>query len=335
MDYLGAVSCRLLNPPFSRFLCWWLRWVMTVSGSPEREASADHHTHSSSVFQLMTDFLKDLQNEYFPHCTLIILHESDTNRNVCNNNTELQRDSLCQDERPNLLTYVLAATEDTSRLLFTLDQELSENLMLADLNTATHCPVYLTLALNVSAVQYIFLLPNMDWDKYFNSRKHVVFTESSTSSVEVIFRQGEVNAMTNLLVVRAGTTSTLQVLTNTPYSLPSLRRLLSWRRPLMGRNKIDLFPDKLVDLHDYRMQVVTFHFPPRIFMEQQESGNYILYGVDIEVRALIFASSSFDHIVSLSSSWSDYKVVGYVYSSVQIPRVLRSETREQTFLQKF
>lgn len=57
-----------------------------------------------------------------------------------------------------------------------------------------------------------------------------------------------------------------------------------------------LWPDKLMDLHGYGMRVVTFHFPPRIFMveenheeESHEGSQQLLYGVDIEVCHKVIA----------------------------------------------
>ncbi|XP_047480561.1 glutamate receptor ionotropic, delta-2-like [Penaeus chinensis] len=92
--------------------------------------------------------------------------------------------------------------------------------------------------------------------------------------------------MTNVLLIQPILKPlALRLLSNTPYSpgrSDRVKSLKTWRGEPMP-HKHELFPDKLVDLHGHPMRVVTFHFPPRIFMEEDSDGNYNLYGVDIEV----------------------------------------------------
>ncbi|XP_050717496.1 ionotropic receptor 21a-like [Eriocheir sinensis] len=76
-------------------------------------------------------------------------------------------------------------------------------------------------------------------------------------------------------------------MTTTPYRPQRMRAVLTWHGGDLTEAP-NLFPDKLADFRGYQMRVVTFHFPPRIFMKEGEKGSKpMLYGVDIEVvRAL-------------------------------------------------
>ncbi|XP_063850046.1 glutamate receptor ionotropic, kainate 4-like [Scylla paramamosain] len=62
---------------------------------------------------------------------------------------------------------------------------------------------------------------------------------------------------------------------------------MTWRDERLATDT-NVFRDKLSDLRGHQMRVVTFHFPPRIFMEEDEDrASPVMYGVDIEVvRAL-------------------------------------------------
>lgn len=87
-------------------------------------------------------------------------------------------------------------------------------------------------------------------------------------------------------MVRMTDVASLSVVTNKPYHSHGQRALLTWHGGDLDAAP-DLFPDKLANLHGHQMRVVTFHFPPRIFMKDDEKGKEpVLYGVDIEVCAI-------------------------------------------------
>ncbi|KAK3881311.1 hypothetical protein Pcinc_014244 [Petrolisthes cinctipes] len=182
-----------------------------------------------------------------------------------------------------------------------------------DINSASpQCPIYVSVCWDAGGVLNLLGDTNKDWDKYFMSRIHLVFLVSGGGlgmNEEQFLNTAEVNTMTNLLLVWPAVTASnttqqpfpvLQVHTNTPYvGLPRLHLLMSYRGgELTEEMRTLLWPDKLRNLHGYGMRVVTFHFPPRIFMveqnqqqqkqqEEEQEGqstqnNYLLYGVDIE-----------------------------------------------------
>lgn len=251
-----------------------------------RTAASDHLL-PHPVSHHMSQFLHELQEEYFPECTLLVFH--DPASMAAANTTVLRRGlavlpSQGSGEWRASLDAVLPHMRLTPRLIFNLSHNLSRALTDVDLKTVTQCPVYVTLARNITAVQGLFLLENKDWDKYFLSRRHIIFTDSgAAASIEELLKLEEVNAMTNLLLVQPGAApSSLDVVTNSPYDLSGPRLLLTWRGGPLTEGT-DLFPDKLKNLQGHRMRVVTFHFPPRIFMEEQPDGGDLLYGVDIEV----------------------------------------------------
>lgn len=116
-----------------------------------------------------------------------------------------------------------------------------------------------------------------------------MFTEyicdlSDTSGYSrLCWQENDLSIFTNLLLVRAVSDTSLSVMTSTPYRPQRLRAVLTWHGGDLAED-LNLFPDKLADFRGYKMRVVTFHFPPRIFMKEKEKGSKpILYGVDIEV----------------------------------------------------
>ncbi|MPC39338.1 hypothetical protein E2C01_032871 [Portunus trituberculatus] len=95
--------------------------------------------------------------------------------------------------------------------------------------------------------------------------------------------RGELNSFTNLVAVQALDAISLSVTTNTPYHWPRLQKLMTWRNGRLVACA-NVFWDKVADLNGHQMRVVTFHFPPRIFMEKgDDRAPPVLYGVDIEV----------------------------------------------------
>ncbi|XP_042207484.1 glutamate receptor ionotropic, delta-2-like [Homarus americanus] len=279
-------------------LCWSLVLMIGLTMTlqlPQSQSQLpqSHPELPESLPQLVAQFIKELENEYFQGCTTVIFHETPTLEGrqggiYIDSGSDLMDQRALMDYGSFMMGHFLS-TRGSPWIIFNLGHNLSNVLLDTDLNTVMRCPVYVTLARDISHAQNLFLQTNRDWDKYFLSRKHLIVTESETTALEEFLKLEEINTMSNLLFVRPGvSSSTLKVFTNTPYGLPSPRSLLTWRAGLLvTKDKKDLFPDKLMDFHGRRMRVVTFHFPPRIFMEEQEDGEHLLYGVDIEVvRAL-------------------------------------------------
>ncbi|XP_071548889.1 ionotropic receptor 21a-like [Panulirus ornatus] len=269
--------------------------LLVVALEPQRGGTADgDRHHPDHLSRLMSHFLQEVQKVYFRRCTLLFFHDPPllekgpqvANTTVIWRGFDL-RTMPGTDEGGPWLDDLLQHTRATPRLMFSLSHDLARVLRDVDLNTFTRCPTYITLARDITTVQDLFLLTEKDWDKYFFSRRHIIFTDSGLASMEKLFRMREMNTMTNLVLAQPGAdSSSLDIVTNSPYDQSGLRVLLTWRGgPLTGERH--LFPDKLEDLHGHRMRVVTFDFPPRIFMEEQPDGGHLLYGVDIEVvRAL-------------------------------------------------
>lgn len=277
------------------FRAFWAKFLFVSTASVTLALSSS--TPPKQLQDLLGTFLQQMQN-YFPGCTMVVFHEPSITYDfaVTTNSTTFGKKldaSSSNNIHPNNLIYSQIFDDvirDIPSIIFSLTDDLQEVLTQTDINSITRCPLYITLAPNITAALGLFLIANKDWDKYFMSRKHVILTQSSAGDIESFFQEGEINLMTNVLLIRPLLKPlALRLLTNVPYS-PSrsdrVKSLKTWRGESMPR-KDELFPDKLVDLHGHPMRVVTFHFPPRIFMEEDSDGSYNLYGVDIEVSRKI------------------------------------------------
>lgn len=279
--------------------CCRIFWaILLLLSSSNATLGLASFTTAKALQNLIGTFLQHIQN-YFPGCTMIILHDPSITFDfaVTQNSTliggNLDKSSsfseIHQDSN-NILDFVLQLVQDMPFIIFSLTDELQEMLIRKDINSITRCPFYITIAPNITAALGLFLMANKDWDKYFMSRKQVILTQSSVRDIESFFQEGEINLMTNVLLIQPALRPLgLRLLTNTPYSpgrSDRVKSLKTWRGEPMPREH-ELFPDKLVDLHGHPMRVVTFHFPPRIFMEEDSDGNYNLYGVDIEASRKI------------------------------------------------
>ncbi|KAK7075130.1 hypothetical protein SK128_022992, partial [Halocaridina rubra] len=243
----------------------------------------------ASVTNAFGSFFKELQMVYFKGCSTVIFHEP----------SSLHHDEKFQpDEKEDRLNMdiILRDIVSSSRIIFTLEDSLSSTLEDMNLNTITHCPVYVTVAPMISSVSDFYALPNKDWDKYFLSRKHIIYTESSIEDIKEFMKAGEISTMTQLLIIRpyAGSSPALHVYTNNPYA-PSteswLNFLMVWRGGSLSIST-NLFPDKLRNFHGHKMKVVAFHFPPRIFLVKKH-GITQVYGVDIEVLKALSKALNF------------------------------------------
>ncbi|KAK8384273.1 hypothetical protein O3P69_009203 [Scylla paramamosain] len=241
-------------------------------------------THS--VPHLMFRFLTELRRDYFSSCTLVLLHDSPHSPP----NPSAGRSSHPGREMMALVDLILKQDTAASHLVFILNDSLPLALHQVDLSGITRCPVYVSVTWAVGGLLWVLREPLWDWDKYLASRKHVIFNFGPADLTAEALQGGELNTFTNLVAVQAVDTTSLSVTTNTPYHWPRLRALMTWRDERLATDT-NVFRDKLSDLRGHQMRVVTFHFPPRIFMEEDEDrASPVMYGVDIELCG--FAGSS-------------------------------------------
>ncbi|XP_064114127.1 ionotropic receptor 21a-like [Macrobrachium nipponense] len=284
----------------------WLMGLLFLGGVLNPPPSSEAILHQQQM-KLLGSFLQELEKVYFEGCSLIVFYNSslsEEQRKIFQPNGKSEGG-----EHQSLIDVLFSYARNSTKIVFSLKEDLPDILGDIDLNTRTRCPVYLTVSSAITDIHNLFLLANKDWDKYFLSRKHLIFTESPAVDIDNFLRADELNTMTRLLILRPGSDSeSLQVVTNRPYSMnprysASHRlayTLTTWRGRVLDRVDAHFFPDKLTNFFGYQMRVVTFHFPPRIFMIEEED-SFQLYGVDIDVVQALSEALNFSLVYSRPS----------------------------------
>ena len=229
-------------------------------------------------------FLHKMKENNIEDCTIVFVKTS-TPKTEKDIETSVLEESLLESiiKNVDLSSYILI---DYMNGIFNQDEEFISNI---NLNFISKCPIYVILASDINQIENFYSLENKNWDKFFTSRKQIIITNSNINDIDNFIKSSEIINYSNLIMVtKILETNNLRILTNKPYdqtSQMSIKSLMKWNG--LDNNFVDnLFGDKLSDFHGYLMRVLTFHFPPRIFMEEKEDGTYEMGGVDIEVRAL-------------------------------------------------
>ncbi|XP_076063507.1 ionotropic receptor 21a-like [Oratosquilla oratoria] len=256
-----------------------------------RESSLGSAQPTGSPLLEVGGLVKHLQDLYFPGCSLLIQRcprkASSPKKNL--HFPFPSGDTVDGDEDMKIF---IDSVADSPVMVYDIDDNLEETLLNIDINIVSKCLVYVVLAFDIICALPLYTLVNKDWDKYFFSRKHIIYTESSADHIRRFLSTGETNTLSNLLVIRPGRDGDLFVSTNTPYkpltaSDSPLTTKTVWRRDKFVPSGVDFFPDKLKDMHGSTLRVVTFHFPPRLFIVPDEEGKIKASGVEIEeIRAI-------------------------------------------------
>ena len=125
-----------------------------------------------STPHLMLRFLTELRSEYFPSCTLVLLHDSPDHVDYRSSGGKTSPEN----EMMVLVDLILKQDTLNSHLVFTLNESLPTMLRQVDITALTRCPVYISVTWVVGGMLWFLRDPLWDWDKYLTSRKHVIFS---------------------------------------------------------------------------------------------------------------------------------------------------------------
>ncbi|MPC39342.1 hypothetical protein E2C01_032876 [Portunus trituberculatus] len=158
------------------WVCMWMVVRMMVMAADVDSEDGSYITFPTpvpthSVPHLMFRFLTELRRDYFPSCTLILLHDSPHSPPK----RSARRGSSPGSEMMALVDLILKQDTSASYLVFIMNNSLPLHLHQVDLSAVTRCPVYVSVTWAVGGLLWALREPVWEWDKYLASRKHVIF----------------------------------------------------------------------------------------------------------------------------------------------------------------